>query len=118
MNAAARIANDDVFCEADAVMDRIKKQLLSTTSMTLSDATQLVEREGNEVLRRLLQGYLQRCSDAEVPVTRASAGRRGGGRSWRAGSPSGSSVSSRWRAIRRSRPRMISGPIATGCAAR
>ena len=50
-------------------MDRIKKQLLSTTSMTLSDATQLVEREGNEMLRSLLQGYLQRCSDAEVPVT-------------------------------------------------
>lgn len=69
MNAAIRIANDDVFCEADAVMDRIKKQLLATTSMTLSDATQLVEREGNEMLRSLLQGYLQRCSDAEVPVT-------------------------------------------------
>jgi hypothetical protein len=44
MNAATRIATDDVFCEADAVMDRIKKQLLSTTSMTLSDATQLVGR--------------------------------------------------------------------------
>ena len=27
MNAATRIANDDVFCEADAVMDRIKKEL-------------------------------------------------------------------------------------------
>jgi len=56
MNAAPRVANDDVFCEADAVMDRIKEQLLSTTSMTLTDATQLVEREGNELLRSLLQG--------------------------------------------------------------
>jgi hypothetical protein len=68
MNAARTIANDDVFCEADAVMDRIKKQLLSSTSMTLSDATKLSEHEGSEMLRRLLQGYLQRCSDAEVPV--------------------------------------------------
>lgn len=69
MNAAKRIANDGVFCEADAVMDRIKKQLLSSTSMTLSDATRLIEHEGSEMLRSLLQGYLQRCSDAEVPVT-------------------------------------------------
>jgi hypothetical protein len=37
--------------------------------MTLSDATRLVEGEGNEMLRSLLQGYLQRCSEAEVPVT-------------------------------------------------
>jgi len=56
MNAATRIANDDVFCEADAVMDRIKKQRLSTTSMTLSGTTRLVDREGNEMLRSLLQG--------------------------------------------------------------
>jgi hypothetical protein len=50
-------------------MDRIKKQLLSTTSMSLSEATSLVKDEGNEMLRALLQGYLQRCTDAEVPVT-------------------------------------------------
>jgi hypothetical protein len=68
MNAARRIANDDVLCEADAVMDRIKKQLLSTPSMTLSGATKLIEHEGSEMLRSLLQGYLERCSDAEVPV--------------------------------------------------
>jgi hypothetical protein len=68
INAATRVANDDVFCEADAIMDRIKKQLLSSTSMTLSDATKLSEHEGSEMLRRLLQGYLQRCLDAEVPV--------------------------------------------------
>jgi hypothetical protein len=29
----------------------------------------LVKGEGNEMLRALLQGYLQRCADAEVPVT-------------------------------------------------
>jgi hypothetical protein len=29
----------------------------------------LVKGEGNEMLRALLQGYLQRCVDAEVPVT-------------------------------------------------
>ena len=71
MNAARTFANDDVFCEADAVMDRIKNQLLSTTSMTLSDATKRIEHEGSEMLRSLLQGYLQRCSDAEVPARSA-----------------------------------------------
>jgi len=68
-NATSRIANVDVFCEADAVMDRIKKQLRSTTSMSLSEATSLVKGEGNEMLRALLQGYLQQCTDAEVPVS-------------------------------------------------
>lgn len=29
-------------------------------SMTLSDATRLIEHEGSEMLRSLLQGYLQR----------------------------------------------------------
>jgi len=51
----------DVFCEADAVMARIKKQLRSTTSMSLSEATSLVKGEGNEMLRALLQEYLQQC---------------------------------------------------------
>ena len=69
-NATSRIiANVDVFCEADAVMDRIKKQLRSTTSMSLSEATSLVKGEGNEMLRALLQGYLQQCTDAEIPVS-------------------------------------------------
>ena len=60
-NATSRIANVDVFCEADAVMARIKKQLRSTTSMSLSEATSLVKGEGNEMLRALLQEYLQQC---------------------------------------------------------
>jgi hypothetical protein len=37
-----------------------------------NEHAQLVEREGNEMLRSLLRGDVQRCSDAEVPVTVAA----------------------------------------------
>jgi hypothetical protein len=69
---AARIANDSPFCEADAVMDKIKERLLAMlgTGAGLGEVTQLMATDGRELLRELTQSYLDLCAEREqrVPV--------------------------------------------------
>jgi hypothetical protein len=55
-----RIANDSLFCEARAEMERIIDRLMSreVLSMTLSEVERLVGAEGNELLRELMQAHV------------------------------------------------------------
>lgn len=73
--AAATIANDSPFCEADGAMDRIKAKLQTPEAMrmSLSEIDQMLTGEGHELIRNLLQGYLdlRAAQEAVVPVTGA-----------------------------------------------
>jgi hypothetical protein len=67
---AKRIANDSLFCEADAAMDRIKRRLTTpeTLGMTLSQVERLLSVDGNALIRELLQAYLDLRAQTEQPV--------------------------------------------------
>src|SRR5215207_8085049 len=68
-SSAPRIAKVSRFCEADAAMDRIKDRLLSPEAqgMSLTDIERMLTTEGHELMRALLQGYLdQRTAQEQV----------------------------------------------------
>jgi hypothetical protein len=69
-NTAKPIANDSPFCEADAVMDRIKKRLTDseTLGFQLGDVERLLATEGTALIRELLQSYVDMRSRLEQPV--------------------------------------------------
>jgi len=67
---AARIANDNPFCEADAAMDKIKERLLAmaATGASADEVTRLLTTDGMALLRELMQGYVDRCAEQERRV--------------------------------------------------
>ena len=66
MLTAARIANDSPFCEAYAAMDKIMERLLAMAGegATTDQMTQLLAVDGTALLRKMLQGYLDRTAVA------------------------------------------------------
>lgn len=67
--AAKRIANDSPFCDARVAMERIIDRLMSreVLSMSLSEVERLVGTEGRELLRELMQAYVdQRAAQEQV----------------------------------------------------
>ncbi|MBE7451106.1 MAG: ISKra4 family transposase [Kofleriaceae bacterium] len=69
-NTAKRIANDSPFCDADAAMDRIKDRLTSPEAMgmTLTEIERMVGSAGHELMRELLQAYVDLRSAREQAV--------------------------------------------------
>jgi hypothetical protein len=71
----ARIANDNLFCEAYAAMDKIIEQLLAMAEegATADAVTQMIAKDGTALLRELVQGYFDRRAEQErrVKVTGA-----------------------------------------------
>lgn len=70
MTSAARIANDSPFCEAYAAMDKLVERLLAMVGerATADEVTRLLAMDGTALLRDLLQGYFDRCSEEERRV--------------------------------------------------
>lgn len=68
--STARIANDSPFCEAYAAMDKIVERLLAMVGegATADDVTRLLASDGTALLRDLMQGYVDRCSERERRV--------------------------------------------------
>src|SRR5262245_47952050 len=62
--------DDSPFCEAQAAMDKIIERLLAMADQGAStdDVTRLLASDGTALLRDLLQGYLDRCSQGERRV--------------------------------------------------
>jgi hypothetical protein len=69
-SSAETIASDSLFCEADEQMDRIKKRLLARETLGLehSEIERLLQTEGNELIRMLLQSHLDLRAMLEKPV--------------------------------------------------
>lgn len=65
-----KIASDDLFCEADQVMDKIKKRLTATETLGLehSDLERLLSADASELMRALLQAHLDLRAAKERPV--------------------------------------------------
>ena len=68
--STARIANDSLFCEAHAAMDKIIEQLLAMADQgaTADAVTQLIAKDGTALLRELVQGYFDRRAEQERRV--------------------------------------------------
>lgn len=82
--STARIANDSLFCDARAAMEKIIERLLAMASegASLGQVTQLLASDGTAMLRELLQSYVDRCAAQErrVAVVGADGVERGDAR--------------------------------------
>ena len=67
---AERIATDRAFCEARWAMDKIIERLLAMAAegATADEVTRVLTQDGTAMLRELMQGYLDRCSEQERRV--------------------------------------------------
>ena len=70
MIAYTKEADFDEFAAAKEQFEKMISQLRSESTRTLEhgEVESLIEREGNELLRRLMQGYLDRRAEAEEPL--------------------------------------------------
>ncbi len=68
--STARIANDSPFCEAYVAMDKIIERLMAMAGegATADEVSKLLAKDGTELLRDLMQGYVDRCAERERRV--------------------------------------------------
>jgi hypothetical protein len=68
--STARIANDQPFCEAYVSMDKLIERLLAMADegATADKVTRLLATDGTALLRDLMQGYVDRCTERERRV--------------------------------------------------